>query len=211
MTKDKALKLETRRNIYQFVQKHPGIHFRELCRELNIPRTTLSYHLLYLKKRQILTVKPEDGYSRCYIESNTKNREEKILGLLRQETPRNIVLFLLTHIYGTKMDMSNGLEKHPTTIDFHLKKLLKNKIVEVGKPVDGKIHRNFTPRVFECEQVGKEVIYILKDPWAIYDLILDYLDDLIANGIPEHVNDHKNMLDIVLEVCYDIFPHPYHV
>lgn len=59
--REKSLDLKTRRNIYNFILKHPGLHFRELCRKLSLPNSTLSYHTRYLEKRGFIIARPEGG------------------------------------------------------------------------------------------------------------------------------------------------------
>ena len=221
------LMLETRRKIYNSVLDYPGLHVREIERKANIPFSTVKYHLNFLQKRELIKEQASGRYTRYYITEKIGRNEKIILGLLRQETTRGVILYLLTHVYGSQIDMSNGLEKHPTTIEFHLKKLLENEVVEVAEPKNGKLRRDISPQIIECEPVGKEVIYILKDPFAIYDLliayeqslvddkigrvVLDFVDDIIAGGIPDKVNNPKDMIDIVFDAFFEIFPHPYHV
>ena len=42
------LELEKRRKIYNYILTNPGLHFNEIVRGLQIPKTTLEYHLNYL-------------------------------------------------------------------------------------------------------------------------------------------------------------------
>jgi len=49
MKKKDALDLEIRRSIYNHILKSPGLHERELARVLDIPLSTLDYHLYYIK------------------------------------------------------------------------------------------------------------------------------------------------------------------
>ena len=219
------LTLKTRREIYDIVSRYPGLHLREIERRLKLPFSTIRYHLDFLEKRELIKGKVDGRYTRFYATEKIGRHEKKILNLFRQDTPRDIILFLLTHIYSSQIEMSRGLEKHPTTIEFHLKKLLENEIVEIVEPCNGKICRDITPHVVECEPIGKEVIYVLKDPYAIYDLlilhksslmddtansfVLDFLDDL--GKIPEHVNNPRDIIDLAIEAFFEVFPHPYHV
>ena len=133
----------------------------------------------------------------------------------------------MTHVFASQNEMSNGLEKHPTTIEYHLKKLLENGVIRTAEPVDGFLHLDFKPHVIACEPIGKEIIYVLKDPYVIYDtliayehsliddeigkLALDLIDYLITDGVPETVKNPKDILDSAFEAFYEIFPHPYHV
>ena len=54
MKKDGIIKLKTRKLIYNYISNHPGLYFRELSRELKIPKSTLDYHLTFLKKLEQL-------------------------------------------------------------------------------------------------------------------------------------------------------------
>jgi len=223
---ENVLTLEIRREIYNLVLKYPGLHLREISRRMYIPFSTLKYHLDYLEKHEILHGKSDGRYIRYYVEYKVGRREKQILNLLRLDTPRNIILYLLIHLYSSQIDISGSLGKHPTTIEFHLKKLLEMDIITPVEVKDGKVYREIKPKVVECSPVGKEKIYVLKDPQVIYDLLitykyslieditgglfLDFLDYFISDGVPEHVINPKDMTDSVIEVFFEIFPHPYH-
>ena len=45
------LQLESRRQIYILIKKHPGLNLMELIRRTNIPKSTLKYHIDFLKKK----------------------------------------------------------------------------------------------------------------------------------------------------------------
>ena len=54
---DKSLELESRRKIYEAIEKVPGIHFRELNRRLGIPLGVIEYHLKYLEQHELIVAK----------------------------------------------------------------------------------------------------------------------------------------------------------
>ena len=137
--KDQILELEIRRQIYNFILKYPGLHLRELSRKLNIPKTTLCYHIKYLEKRGLLTAKSEGKYTLYYVSNNIGNNQKKMLHLLRQETTRNIVLYFLVRSCASRIELSRSLGKHPTTLDMPLKKLLEMDIIESAPVLDGKV------------------------------------------------------------------------
>ena len=226
MSNGNILVLETRREIYNYILQYPGLHLREISRRLTIPFSTLMYHLRFLEKRELIKEKTEGRYNRYYITEKIGHREKEMLSILRKDTPRTIILYLLVHIYSSQIDISGSLKKHPTTIEFHLKKLLDLNIIEPVQPVDGKIYRDINPKIIECEPIGKEKIYVLKDPNDIYDLlttykhslvedlesnlILDYLDSFTSD-LPEKLPSPKDWEDLAIETLFEIFPHPYHV
>jgi len=59
ISKKNILKLEIRRKIYDFVDKNPGLHVREISRRMDIPINTLIYHIKYLKKLDVTAPRHE--------------------------------------------------------------------------------------------------------------------------------------------------------
>ena len=227
--KERALDLKIRRRIYHFILKNPGLHFREISRRLKIPRGTLDYHLNYLQKRGLLTAKPAGKYIWYYVRNNIGNDKKKVFSLLRHEVPRNIILYLLSVSCGSQIELSKSLEKHPTTIEFHLKKLLDMGIIEPA-PVDNKnVYVKFEKLwIIERAPVGKEIIYRLKNPLLIYDSVILYkkgsLDVNFCNipiikfkfwsSFEDSKTKSKSFQGSIRsfeEMIYEIFPHPYHV
>lgn len=229
MKKDEIFDLEIRKRIYNFILKYPGLHLRELIRKLNIPNGTLRYHLNYLKNRDLIKNISEDGYVRYYIVNKIGTYQQKILHILRQEVPRNIVLYFLLVCCASQIELSKSLEKHPTTIEFHLKKLINMGIVEQARVDDRGVIVDFGGiEIIDRNIVRNEIIYRLKDPYSAYDSIILYkkksLNDNYCNLPTEaykfwaSVNMPKTNKGISLKkyfesyekIFLDIFPHPYH-
>ena len=51
MEKNKILELPQRRIIFNYISEHPGLHLRELSRRIDIPYSSIRYHLYYQEKR----------------------------------------------------------------------------------------------------------------------------------------------------------------
>ena len=239
MEKTDAFDLEIRRHIYDFISDNPGLHMREVSRRLSVPKTTLRYHLNYLKKRGLIKRKPEGRCIRYYVANKIGSTDKKILSILRKDTTRNIVLYLLFHVYSSQIDLSGSLEKHISTIEFHLKKLLELDIIKPVKICDGKVINDADSKVIDSklislyllrEPVGNEIIYVLRDSSYIYNVIKSHEDILLNDDLskelfyyfeyvlsvmsdrdPESIDDPKNAIESTLEKFYKIFPHPYHV
>ena len=231
MEKRDTLELETRKKIHHYILKYPGLHFRELMRKLNLPNGTLGYHLQYLEKRGLITTKSEDGYVRYYIINNIGNDQKKMIHILRQEVPRNIILYLLWQSCASQIELSKSLEKHPTTIEIHLKKLLNRNIVERA-PVDTEgVHVEFLGpvKIVDRAPVGKEIIYRLKNPYSTYHSVIlykkrslnDNFCDILSVGYKfsswclsgvrkTKIKSYKDILESFEEGIYEVFPHPYH-
>jgi predicted transcriptional regulator len=61
MKKNDILNIENRRIIFNHILNNPGMHFRKIQRDLKIPKTTLDYHLNYLKKHGFLEILNQQG------------------------------------------------------------------------------------------------------------------------------------------------------
>lgn len=199
---ENTLELKNRRKIFSFIRKNPGIYLRKLSRKLDIPKTTLIYHLDYLEKRRYIEKKTDGKYTRYYITQNVGTIEKKLLHLFRQEVTRNIILLLLLQNSPPKRIISK-LKHNPRTINSNLKKLIDMEIVTRVK-------------------VYNQIQYRLKDPEIIIDFLYKYKDILSNDGIMSEfgINEVLNRIeygipekgiDAIIETIYDIFPHPYHV
>ena len=130
--KDKILRCKKRGLIYDFILKYPGLHFRELSRKLNIPKTTLEYHLRFLKKHRRVISERDVKYIRFYGINNVGECDKKLLSVLRQDIPFKIVNFLFLSPESSQKQICDYLERDPATISYHLEKLIKLDLVKVN-------------------------------------------------------------------------------
>jgi len=216
------LELEARRGIYEFIHKSPGLHIREISRRLSVPFTTLQYHLRYLEKRELVKVKTDGKYSRYFVSSEFGRKEKDIVNLLHKKTPSMIIFYLLTFVVSSQAELSKSLDKHPTTIEFHLKKMEKNGIIRQVKSEYGVIKFDFKPYELEHIQEGNEIIYSLEDPYRIIDLLItykknlledlefremfEYIDYMVSTGVPDKMTSPRKAIDAVEDLFWKIFP-----
>ena len=144
MNREDFLDLKNRQTIYYYILRFPGLNLSELSRKLTIPKSTLDYHLIYLKKRGLITTSTEGSYTRFYASEKMSSREKKILNLLREKIPRKIILLILMYPqYFSQINLSKYLKKRPATISYHLDKLVKMDIIEpVNVPNGNKKENN---------------------------------------------------------------------
>ncbi|MGC8629837.1 MAG: winged helix-turn-helix transcriptional regulator [Thermoplasmata archaeon] len=122
--------LEYQRKIYETIVNNPGIHFRELSRITNIQIGVLEYHLEKLEKLELITSKIDGKYRRYYA-SNTHSPEERyLLGILRQDVPRKIVIIILEKKLVSAKDINKELMLTNASIAYYLKKLLSYDIID---------------------------------------------------------------------------------
>ena len=227
MLKNMVQEQETRKTIYHFIQKYPGLHIRELNRRLHTPKSTLNYHLLYLIKKGHLIAKPEGRYIRFYASNGIGIKEQEILHFLRIDTSRRIILLIIANICCSQIELSKKLEKKPKTIEFHLKKLLEKNVIEPAPYTNGVIQTSFkNSNVVERKPIGNEIIYRLKDPGLVVNVVLqnkkklfdkdisiiiDYLSYVLSDGMPKKIKFKKGAIEErIWEILFDICPHPYH-
>jgi predicted transcriptional regulator len=162
--KDKSLELKTRRIIYTHILRNPGIHERELSRQLKIALSTIDYHLYYLKKKEIVIARTDGHYTQYYVSGKVGEKDKKILAILRQKAPIKIIIFLILNEISTHRDICKYLGLAPSTTSFHL-----NKLVQL----------EFLDRIED----GRETKYLIKEPEYISDLIITYKKSFLDNAV----------------------------
>ncbi len=128
--------MTTRREIYEALREVPGAHFSHLKRELDLATGTLQHHLRVLEDRGLVESRQEDRYTRYFPSMEVDRRDKELLGLLRQQTPRRVVLDLIEHGTCRLTRVSERLGLAPSTVSFHLNNLREAGIV--AKPERGR-------------------------------------------------------------------------
>ena len=139
----------------------PGAHFSEVQRQLEMPTGQLQYHLQFLEKRGLLEVKRDGRFTRYYPSLTIDRRDKPVLALLRQETPRAIVLDLIEHGPSRLTACSERLSLAPSTLSFHLTKLAKVEVVI--KPSRG--------------------VYAVRDRDAVLDVLVTYKASFLDSAV----------------------------
>lgn len=132
------------------------------------------------------------NYFLKYLTPNKEDRE--LVNLIRRKVPNQILTILYARPDISQRKISKLLKKHPTTISFHLKKLVDTGLIEY------KVN-------------GNENLYRIKDEIALFRLIYLFTcwtEKVDANGKTTGKQDYSGF-DSALERFYDIFPHPYRV
>jgi len=208
--RDKILELETRKIIYNTILNKPGLHLRELARNVKIPLSTMRYHLNFLQKNELVDITLDNGLNRYYAKRKIGRKEKKIINLLRQETIIKIlVVFLLNedkkifykkdlgHLPRGWYDPWNYIVfKHRTTIESYLKKLDEAGLIKVIR-------------------VGRKKGYTLIDSEKLWAFLIEYNNQIDSKKITVMLNWANNFivphqLDFFIECLWDVFPHPYY-
>jgi DNA-binding transcriptional ArsR family regulator len=143
-TKEEALELDARRQIYDYILATPGTHLRGVHRAVRLPFGQVLYHLNYLEKLELVVVKKDGKFSRYFVKNLLGRREKDVISVLRHEVPRTISILLLFHKELSHKQILEHVEVSPSTLSFHLAKMVDAEVVA-------------------REQRGRESIYKLTD------------------------------------------------
>ncbi len=209
LNKEDIFEIENRRRIYNYILKNPGLHFRQISRNLKIPKSTLDYHLFSLVKKDYISIEDENGYKRYYVIKKLSFKDKSLMNILREDVPRNLILYLLMYSTSSLKEIlryakfwtnhpskiGSTLNKHQSTINFHLNKLINMEIISF----------------FEVNNTKR---YYLINPEDIYYLCINYEKSLLGNAkgrLLKWIDVYYFLtIDKVIRRGYNIFPHPYH-
>lgn len=124
----KILELNARKKIYHLVKKFAGCHFREMGRISKLPTGTVKYHLDYLTKHGLIS-QVKDGNNLRYFPRDFNFENKKLMSLLRRESIRKILLFVLIHNNCNHQQIVDYAKLSPSTVSWHLKKLEESNVI----------------------------------------------------------------------------------
>ena len=164
-----VLELGTRKQIYDFIQKNPGVNLSVISTTLHMSTQLIDYHLVYMERHGLISIAKEGGYKRCYIYGKTGVKDQRHLALLRQEIPLRIVLFLLKNPFARHKDMLNSMKISSPRFSYHLRKLVKHNIVIWSTAGDQKgyiVSNEHEIIQFLITYKPTSVLTMVEDTWA---------------------------------------------
>src|SRR6056297_3044303 len=106
----------TREKIHDYVAANPGIHFNELTRALDLAPGQVQYHLRKLERAD--TVVEESLYGRThYYTPEYDTWERGAIALLRRETARDVLVYLMTNGPSAPNTVADGLDIARSTLE----------------------------------------------------------------------------------------------
>jgi len=168
MFKDEILANENRRKVYSVIETNPGIHMRELQRVLDMPLTTLEYHLTYMSRKKIIFKESDSHYKRYYVRP-LDSEDKKILTALRQKKMREIVFMVLINKKVKYQTLADQLSLPNSTLSFYLKYLIDN-------------------MVLAKEKIGYENIYTVRDEDRVARVLVAYKASFLDKVVDKALN-----------------------
>jgi predicted transcriptional regulator len=156
--------------IVKCVNEIPGIRYRELLRITGISNGVLSYHLNLLDNSGKIRVNRVNNRVTRYFSYDVSLHETYVIGLLRQETSRKIIMYILEKGTCGFNDIIIHTRKVPSTISWHMARLKAANIVKVRKQYE-----------FNYYEIGMDRL-ILQDLLSKYKsnftekIVDDYID-----------------------------------
>ena len=173
---DEVLDLETRRGIYDLVRRVPGLHMRELQRQLDLSIALTEYHLRQLEEAELIVSITEEGYKRYYPTTGADGGilalggdDRRMVGLFRQPIPLQITLLLLNRESATNSEIADGLGISRSRLSFHLNKMIRQGLIRKLVRSEGRgyalVDRNKTLKLLIAYRPPKDLLDECTELW----------------------------------------------
>jgi predicted transcriptional regulator len=123
--------LDTKTIILRCIDNTPGIRFRELLRLSGLTHGSLEYNLRILERTNKVNVERHDGMRSGFYIIGTPTHDSPVLGHIRRTPQRQIVIFILENEVCSFGEILVHINKVPSTLSWHLKKLSDAGIISV--------------------------------------------------------------------------------
>lgn len=159
--------------LMQYIDKNPGIRYRELLRLTSLANGVLTYHLKVLERSCLINVDRKKIRTTRYYTVNISREESDLIGYFRNDIVKQIIVFILEHELCTFDEIVERIKKSPSTMSWHLKRLKDAGIISVyyGKYQLYKVTNR---------EIVAEVLYKYKESFAarIIDNYTEMIDEL---------------------------------
>lgn len=142
--------------VLQFIQQNPGSHLRQIKKELKMSMGTVQYHLNLLEKNGNIISEKQNLLRHYFPVGMFQQNEKNILKVLKQETAREIIMFIIERTNPTQKEIIERVEISPASVSVNLAKLIE--IGMINEIRDGKFKR----------------YSLLEDPKTIVQLMKNY-------------------------------------
>ncbi len=135
-----ALENSKTKNIFNFIQRNPGITIAELSDKENINRGTLKYHLSQLLTNNKIVFIKNGKFSRLfYNNSSATDKESTISRYMRNDKSRDILFTIMGTPGVTNQEISARFKLAKSTTHDYLRGMFEDGLLEFSQ--DGKFKR----------------------------------------------------------------------
>src|ERR687884_1874261 len=168
---------EIQNKLIRFINTQPGIRYRELLRASGLSNGVLTYHITNLEKSGLIIADRNiNNKITRYYPNNIPAEETDIIGHIRNNAARQIILFILEHDSCTFNEIIKYTKKAPSTISWHLKRLKDAGIISI-------LYKNTNHR---------QRLYKIRDFESITSILSKYKESFAAVTI---VNNYAEIIE----------------
>ena len=120
-------------HIYQYIANNPGCHLRKIIKDLGLAMGDTQHHLKMLEKTDLIKSRRIGVFRRYYTVSIYGERLESLLAILRQEVPRDIILYLIENPGANQGEIAHYKNFSAPTINWHMSRLIEKGLVRSSK------------------------------------------------------------------------------
>jgi predicted transcriptional regulator len=167
---------EVQNKLIKYINAQPGIRYRELLRLSGLSNGVLTYHIANLEKfGRIIADRSINNKITRYYPNNIPVEETDVIGHIRNNAARQIILFILEHDSCTSNEIIEYTKKAPSTISWHLKRLKDSGIISVFYNTN------------RCQR-----LYKIRDFESITSVLSKYKQSFAADAI---VNNYTEIME----------------
>jgi predicted transcriptional regulator len=120
----------TQRRILDYIKAHPGVHLRQICRELGLAMGDVQYHIRRLERDGRVSFVRRGLYKFFYPSALFGEKQRDILSFLTLDTPRELLLSIVEKPDSGQDELARATAVSQPTVSWHLKRLIELGIVE---------------------------------------------------------------------------------
>ena len=113
-----------------FIQKNPGCYLRQIRNELSLSMGSVQYHAYQLQRSGKITSTREGLYKLHFQSGTYKDHEKLLFRVLNQETPREIILFIIEQKYPTQTEIVKRLGISAPSVNWHVRRLIDLNLID---------------------------------------------------------------------------------
>ncbi len=165
--------LETRKRIFRVIEEHPGLNLSTIASMLGMNVPLVDYHTRYFEKHGLVLVAKDGGFKRFYVKGAVGVVHRRLFGVLRQEVPLRIVLFLLKNPGARYPQICACFSFSKSTVSYHLRKLIRCGVVCVSVEGEGWVYSVLDEKVvvgFLLQYKPSGVLQRFKETWEEFGL-----------------------------------------
>jgi DNA-binding MarR family transcriptional regulator len=134
----------TQRRIFEYITAHPGVHLRQICRELGLAMGDVQYHIHRLERDGRINSARRGFYKFFYSSALFGEKQRDVLSVLSLDAPRELLLNIIEKPNTSQEELAGATMVSQPTVSWHLKRL-----VDLG--------------ILEKQQTGRIVTYRVAD------------------------------------------------